>query len=267
MNVVPEKDSALALSGRDSHERRERRPEEASSAPNDPGSDRDSATRAREQRLVAIGEIAAEVAHELRNALQIVSANVYLARQNLAASEPHLAKIERSARLAHGIVDDLMALARGEPTHAEPVLVSDLLLASRETLAEPGAEFEDAIQPPSLLVRAHVGLASRLLHALYENSIKAAAPRRVHITTRAERIVGTESEKSGARVALVIGDDGPGVPAEIAETLFEPLVTRSVGGTGLGLALARRIVDAHGGTIAHVPTASGATFRIELPAP
>jgi signal transduction histidine kinase len=215
-------------------------------------------TPTREQRFAAIGEIAAEIAHELRNALQIVSANVYLARQNLEASEPHLAKIDRSARLAHGIVDDLMALARGEPAHAEPVPLTDILLLARELLPESSADFEDVVTPPNLVVRAHMGLASRLLHALYENAIRAAAPRKPRVTTRAER--------SGARVTIVIADDGPGVPPEIASTLFDPLVTRTPGGTGLGLALARRIVDAHGGTIAHVPTDTGATFRIELSA-
>lgn len=214
---------------------------------------------AQRERLVAIGEIAAEVAHELRNALQIVSANVYLARQNLAGSEPHLAKIERSARLAHGIVDDVMALARGEPAHAEQVPLVDILLSAREILPEPGAEFDDQIVPPDLLVRAHLGLASRLLHALYENAIRATAPRRARVTTRAERA-------SDGRVTIVVADDGPGVPPEIAATLFEPLVTHTVGGTGLGLALARRIVVAHGGTIALVPTETGASFRIELPA-
>ncbi len=223
----------------------------------------DDNSAARRDRLAAIGEIAAEVAHELRNALQVVSANVYLARQNLEASEPHLAKIERSARLAHGIVDDLMALARGEPAHAEPVPLVDILLLARELLPEPGADFEDELVPVDLPVRAHLGLASRLLHALYENSIRATAPRRVRVKTRAERI-------SEGRVAIVVADDGPGVPPEIAGTLFEPLVSQSAGGTGLGLALARRIVDAHGGSIALVPTQAGqagATFRIELPAP
>lgn len=212
----------------------------------------------REQRLAAIGEIAAEIAHELRNALQIVSANVYLARQNPAASEPHLAKIERSARIAHGIVDDLMALARGEPAHAEPVALSEILLLSRETLPDSSVDFEDVIDPPGLLVRAHSGLASRLLHALYDNSLRATAPRKPHVSTRAER--------SGNRVIIVVADDGPGVPQDIAGTLFEPLVTRGAGGTGLGLALARRVAEAHGGAIAHVPTETGATFRIELPA-
>jgi signal transduction histidine kinase len=212
---------------------------------------------ARKERLAAIGEIAAEVAHELRNALQIVSANVYLARQNLAAAEPHLAKIERSARLAHGIVDDLMALARGEPAHAEPVPLVDILMLSREMLPDPGAQFEDAVVPTDLRVRAHMGLVSRLLHALYENSVRATSPRAPTVTTRAERV--------GARVAITVSDDGPGVPPDIASTLFDPLVTARAGGTGLGLALARRIADAHGGAIALVPSATGATFRVELP--
>jgi two-component system C4-dicarboxylate transport sensor histidine kinase DctB len=211
----------------------------------------------RKERLAAIGEIAAEVAHELRNALQIVSANVYLARQNLAESEPHLGKIERSARLAHGIVDDLMALARGEPAHAEPVVLVDILLLAREMLPDPGADFDDRIAPRGLEVRAHSGLASRMLHALYENAIRAVAPRRAQIVTRAR-------EERG-RVVIEVTDDGPGVPPEIAESVFEPLVTASPGGTGLGLALARRVAAAHGGTIALLPAETGAWFRIELP--
>lgn len=220
----------------------------------------------RQERLAAIGEIAAEVAHELRNALQIVSANVYLARQNPAGAEPHLAKIERSARLAHGIVDDLMALARGEPAHAEPVRLADVLMVAREMLPEPGADFEDAIAPHDLMVRAHLGLASRLLHALYENAIKAAASpeRRPRIVTRA----GARTEGGKACVVIEVSDDGPGVPSEIAATLFEPLVTARQGGTGLGLALARRIADAHGGSIrlaAANGETGGASFAVVFP--
>ncbi len=221
----------------------------------------DSDLAGRKERLIAIGEIAAEVAHELRNALQIVSANVYLARQNLEASEPHLAKIERSARLAHGIVDDLMALARGEPAHAEPIVLADILMLSREMLPEPGADFEDTITPRDLQVRAHAGLSSRLLHALYENAIKACQPRRPVVQTRASR-------GADGTVTIEVSDDGPGVPEEIAATLFEPLVTARPDGTGLGLALARRVASAHGGSISLVPPSperTGATFRITLP--
>jgi signal transduction histidine kinase len=212
------------------------------------------------ERLAAIGEIAAEVAHELRNALQIISANVYLAKQDLAGSGPHLAKIERNARLAHGIVDDLMALARGEPAHAEPVLFVEIMVASREDLPERCAQWSDRVEPAQLRVRAHQGLMSRCLHVLYENAVAAAAPRVPEIETRAWAEDG--------RVVIEVADDGPGVPPEIASTIFEPLVTARAGGTGLGLALARRVVAAHSGTIALVPSApgkTGATFRVELP--
>ena len=214
----------------------------------------------KQARLVAIGEIAAEVAHELRNALQIISANVYLAKQDLTKSEAHLGKIERSARLAHGIVDDLMALARGEPAHAEPILFVEAIVASREDLPESGATYDDRIDPVRLEVRAHQGLLARCLHVLYENAIAASAPRVPTIVTRAWAENG--------RVVIEVADDGPGVPAEIASTIFEPLVTARAGGTGLGLALARRVVAAHAGTIVlldPVDGHSGATFRVELP--
>ncbi len=215
---------------------------------------------AKRERLAAIGEIAAEIAHELRNALQIISANAYLAKQDLSKSAPQLAKIERSARLAHGIVDDLMALARGEPAHAEPVLFVEIILQAREDLPERSAAYDDRIDPAQLEVRAHQGLLSRCLHVLYENAIGASAPRVPTIETHAWI--------EGGRVIIEVADDGPGVPAEIAATIFEPLVTARAGGTGLGLALARRVVAAHSGTIALVPNAegsSGARFRVELP--
>jgi signal transduction histidine kinase len=97
------------------------------------------------------------------------------------------------------------------------------------------------------------------LHALYDNSVAACAPRAPRVVTRARR-------DGGGPVVIEVADDGPGVPAAIAPRIFEPLVTGRTGGTGLGLALARRIVAAHGGSIALVPSSKGATFRIELPA-
>lgn len=217
------------------------------------------------ERLAAIGEIAAEIAHELRNALQVISANVFLAKQNPAASEPQLMRIERNARAAHAIVDDLMALARGEPAHAEPILLVDVLVAAREEMPDPGATFEDLLEERGLRVRAHPGLLTRLFHVLYENAVHASLPRRPLVRTRAHRV--------GENVVIEVSDDGPGIPSGLAETLFEPLVTGRTGGTGLGLALAKRVVAAHGGSIVCRPRAvdtdepaslPGALFRIAL---
>jgi signal transduction histidine kinase len=218
------------------------------------------------ERLLVIGEIAAEVAHELRNVLQLITANTYLARQDPASSAPILLKIEKSARIAHSIVDDLMALARGEAARAEPTRVAEIVLAARAELAEDIAVWEDSLSPVGLRARVHPGLATRLLHVLYENAVAASAPRVPTVTTRAR--------VDGEWTVVEVEDDGPGVPPALAERIFEPLVTGRSGGTGLGLALARRIVRAHGGTISlgspseRSPGAPGpgACFEIRFPA-
>jgi two-component system, OmpR family, sensor kinase len=209
------------------------------------------------QRLLVMGEIAAEIAHELRNVLQVITANAYLARQDPAGSAAVIAKIEKNARLAQSIVDDLLSLARGEASRAEPTPLVDILLAARAELQAGTATWEDDIAPHDLRVRAHPGLACRLLHALYDNAVKVTMPRVPVIATRACR-------EDGA-VVLVVSDDGPGIPADLADTLFDPLVSRRTGGSGLGLALARRIAMAHGGTIELAPSDRGASFRISFP--
>jgi signal transduction histidine kinase len=113
------------------------------------------------------------------------------------------------------------------------------------------------VEPHDLKVRAHPGLLTRLLHVLYENAILASAPRPPRVATLARAV--------GGRVSIDIADDGPGVPKDIADRVFDPLVTARPGGTGLGLSLARRIAAAHGGSISLVDTQSGATFHLELP--
>ncbi len=224
-------------------------------------------------RLALAGEIAAEIAHELRNVLQIISSSAYVARLELSKGDAHaaqaqVAKIEKNARAAHGVVDDLLALARGEAIGKESVLVADVIAASRADLFSPAgslhggglatATWNDAIEPEGLHVRAHGPLLARLLGVLYENAIQASAPQEPTVTTRAHTERG--------RLIVEIADDGPGVSEALASRVFDPLVTGRAGGTGLGLALARRIAVAHGGSIELVGSVGvGATFRVELP--
>lgn len=209
-------------------------------------------------RLIVIGEIAAEIAHELRNALQVVATSAYLAKLSPATSAPHLAKIERHTRIAQEIVDDLMSLARGEPAKAEPSLLADILVHARASLGEDlNVHYTDELTPSALRVRAHPGLLARVFAVLYDNAVAVCAPRAPRIVTRAA--------VHGKTTVIEVSDDGPGVLPEIAAKIFDPLVTGRSGGTGLGLALAKRIMQAHGGKITLLEREGGATFQMVLP--
>jgi signal transduction histidine kinase len=143
------------------------------------------------------------------------------------------------------------------------VLLAEIIAAARAEMPPGAATWNDDVEPSDLRVRAHPGLFTRVLHALYDNAVQVSAPRAPAIATRA-RI------ESG-RVVLEIEDDGPGVPAALAPHIFDPLVTGRSGGTGLGLALAKRIVSAHGGSIALLDSGDsgqgerrGARFRLAI---
>ena len=140
---------------------------------------------------------------------------------------------------------------------SEPVLLVEVVVGRARRPRAPGGRAGKTRSSPTTCGCAPIpGLLARLLHVLYDNAIQASAPRAPTIATRARAPRG--------RVVIEVGDDGPGVPGAIAARVFEPLVTARPGGTGLGLALARRIATAHGGSIVLVPE-TGATFRLELP--
>jgi signal transduction histidine kinase len=213
--------------------------------------------RAREE-LWVLGELAAEAAHELRNALAVIAASASLIRSPESAQ--HVAKIERAARVAQGVIDGLMALARGEAVRGAPlgagpdaprVVLSDAMAEARKDT--PGApRYVDDV-PAGETVRGSEVLLSRMLRVMYENAVQAGA-----------RTIETRVARSGDVVAIDVEDDGPGVPEAVRATVFDPLVTTKESGTGLGLALARRVARAHGGDVELVEGERGAHFRITL---
>lgn len=208
-------------------------------------------------RLTLLGEVAAEIAHELRNALQVVSTSAYVGR---AAPEKAQAQLERIAKTAEGaqrLIDDLLALARGEMESPEPVSIHEVMVGAREHLDPDRVRFVDEIQAGAHFP-LHARLFARVLITLFDNAVAVAR----NVPTI---VVRARLDESGGLV-VEIEDDGPGVSAELGERIFEPLVSGRAGGTGLGLALARRIVVAHGGRLELGSVApDGALFRIFVP--
>jgi signal transduction histidine kinase len=231
--------------------------------------------------LAVLGAIALEVAHELRNLLLVADARTHLARSDPDASASHLDVVERSIRAARAVIDDVFALAQGPSASIarEDVALTEVVASARRELEEGGGrgsgggtgaakvQWIDAFE--GVRVWAHDRLLARVFKLLYENAIQVRAPEAVRIETRA-------TLERGA-IVIEIEDDGPGVPAGMAERIFEPLVTSRGGGTGMGLPLARRLADAHGGSLRLVTgpdaaasprsNARGACFRLVLPAP
>jgi signal transduction histidine kinase len=219
----------------------------------------------RAERLSTLGLFSSAIAHDLRNPLSTVNLGIYWLKSRLADTpdervHSRLTTIERELRRAEQIIKTLLAFARtGEPNREpadlnqlvrEVVGVIDLLPnIALDLRLDPGL-------PPLAVDRAQL---FQVLENLIRNAIQAM-PGGGRVT------VSSESTGNGCR--LSVSDTGPGIPPDLHATIFEPLVTTKSSGTGLGLALCKRVVEAHGGRISiESAPGQGATFRIDLPAP
>ena len=206
--------------------------------------------------LVALGRASAELAHELRNVLATIGVSAHAAARNPADAARFLARIGKHAELGQRLVEDVLLLSRDVPVEREVAATVDVLAAARATL-EVDATFVDEIAVPMLSV--HAALFPRVLHALYANAA-AVAKAEARTATVVTRVLAQNDA-----IVIDVEDDGPGVPESLRDRLFEPFATAREGGTGLGLALARRITEAHGGRLTLQSGRASTTFRIALP--
>ncbi|GAB6039992.1 sensor histidine kinase [Endothiovibrio diazotrophicus] len=221
---------------------------------------------ARQQRLTAMGEVAAGLAHQIRTPL--ASALLYisnLGRPNLdAAGRARFAERIRD-RLRHmeRMVNDMLVFARGGSTDSEAVALDGLLADLAQTLEPQLAAVGGGIEVDQRVagVTLH-GNREALLGALINlgaNAIQAVGEGvRLRVDVRLE---------GAGFVAVRVADNGPGIGEDIRETVFEPFFTTRPDGTGLGLAVVRNVVEAHHGRIElEQPQAGeGACFAIRLP--
>jgi len=221
-----------------------------------------SAQLLEQQSLARLGEMAAVVAHEVKNPLAGISGALRIISGHLdPASEDRGILSEIQARLysLNESVDDLLVFARPQRPVPKSIPLHMLLEACVALLAEDPdlAEVEVTLEGPDLLVRCDSELIKSVIQNLLLNAAQAMKRRgRIRVITEAR----------GAGALVSVSDDGPGVPEDERERIFEPFFTTKTRGTGLGLAIARRVLVAHGGEIALSSSgAGGATFELRLP--
>lgn len=218
------------------------------------------------ERLATVGQLAANIGHELRNPLGVVGSSLYLVRQHLgpeAANMPqvakHLDRIEVEIRRANQTIADLLDLARNKPPKRQRVPLQSLVDGAADASHLPVAvKFESRV-PGDLTVDVDPGQFRRVLENLYTNACQA-------MEGHGHLSVECEANLDGG-IRLRVRDDGPGVSAEDRPRIFQALFTTKAKGHGLGLALCQSIMESHGGTIALEATPSGASFLVTLPPP
>lgn len=222
------------------------------------------ATYMRQEKLAAIGSIVGQIAHDLKSPLSAVAGVADLLEDPLVQLPPErqAQMLRRAVQSVTGLVEDILAFASDRPRRQyQRVAIRDLLKNVEDfglaTLERRGITVKPRIDPVPDITGDAVALERMLL-----NLIKNAG----EAMTGGGTLLFQVSEVANA-VEFVVEDTGTGIPDEIRGRLFESFVTSGKpGGTGLGLAMVKRTVDAHGGTIAvESSPGRGTRFVIRIP--
>lgn len=222
------------------------------------------------EKLAALGELLASVAHELNNPLSVVVGQALLLKEtaNDQAIADRASKIGAAADRCSRIVRTFLAMARQQPMERRPVDLNRVIELAMEvtgySLRAADIDVRLSLSPDLPQIWGDADQLNQVLTNLILNAQKALeeskAPRRIKLIT--------SYREQSREVVLKIKDNGPGIPDQIRSRIFEPFfTTRQIGsGTGIGLAFCHRIVTTHGGSIS-VETGidGGASFVIRMP--
>jgi two-component system sensor histidine kinase PilS (NtrC family) len=218
----------------------------------------------RSDRLAAIGELAAGMAHEIRNPLASLSGSILLLREELqldATGRELMDIVTREVGRLNGLITDFLQYASPRPLQTRPTSLLEILRETTlllrqarggdcriEVVAREAGEFRAEVDP-QLIRQVFWNLSLNALEAM---------PGGGELTV--------ELSTAGEEARIAFSDTGAGIPPDRMAKIFTPFYSTKEGGTGLGLAIVFKIVEAHGGRVeVESPPSRGATFRVVLP--
>lgn len=219
----------------------------------------------RSKSLALVGELAAKIAHEVKNPLTGIYAALQVLEGQLEGSDPRreiFQSIGEEVIRLNGITQELLQFSRpmeaklrhGDLSRFLVDLCEDL---QRLSMVAPGQVCTAGLEP-GLHTCFDRDLTGQVFKNLILNGVQAGS---------AKGVVRLSSRRSEGVLSVDVADEGPGIPASERESVFEPFFTTKSRGTGLGLSIARKNMDLQGGSIRlRSLTTPGATFRVEFPA-
>ncbi|MCG8357913.1 MAG: PAS-domain containing protein [Kiloniellales bacterium] len=222
------------------------------------------------EKLSALGELLAGVAHELNNPLSVLVGQAALLRETSKdeATAKRAEKIGNAAERCARIVRTFLAMARQRPGQVKAVDLNEIIVSALEvtaySLRSSGVEVTLNLDEALPRITADGDQLRQVVTNLVVNADHALQD----VTGARKLSISSELRRGKGQAVIEVKDNGPGIPPELRRRIFEPLfTTKATGsGTGIGLALCHRIIEAHGGTIALESQAGqGACFSIRLP--
>ena len=228
-------------------------------------------------RLAALGEMAAAIAHEVKNPLAGIEVMAGLLRRRLSdqpEAQSTLTDIINEAKMANKIVVEVLDFVRPIRLQVEPVPIArtlhDAVYGAEALVPRRGTQLRIDVPDSLPSIEGDAGQLRQLFTNLVSNAFEALDGKGT-VTLTAQYVPGDDGPGADAlastpTVVVDVADDGAGIPDDLQDRIFNPFFTTKPRGSGLGLAIVRKIVDAHDGRISvSSPPSGGVRFRVVLP--